>query len=1035
MKKIKLSVKIIFTMLFAIFSIFTYTKEQGVEAKTTLIIHYQKSEDLDWDLWIWPKGMDGHEYKFTKEDKFGKVAKVELDGVYEEVGFLVRIPDWSKKDVEDDRYIQVKNGFAEVWLKSKDKNIYTTNIDRQLTPEKGKTKLIVHYQKITEDDWDLWIWPKGMDGHEYKFEDEDSYGLVSEIVLDGEYKEVGYIVRTPNWGKKDVEHDRYITVENGISEIWLKSKDAKTYYENPDGLPKSYDKLSATIYYNRIKNDYKNWVLFANGKKFKFVKDKYGVKANVEITAKDLTKIDFRILKITDKKKIDTDLDSRSILKFDDNGYAKVYINQGDKTIYTNIEKAKEPRKILSANIDSLNSIVVRTNKPFDTENSIKVSKAKIKNIEVLKGEKNQATEIRITTDKNLDLLNKYKLYIENFGMYDVSIGNVISDDSFDKQFAYKVELGAIYTKENTIFRVWAPTATKVNLLVYNGENAKKMPMKKIGKGVYELKLNGDKLGMVYNYEVYVNGEVNEATDPYAKSTTINGNRSVVVNPVPLESNYVKIDTPIIYELHVRDLSIHKESKIKQKGKFLGVIEEGTKSSKGQITGFDYIKSLGVTHVQLLPIYDFSKYSVDENDQFSKYNWGYDPVNYNTPEGSYSTNPNDPNSRIIELQQLVKKFHDNNIGVIMDVVYNHVFSTSEHSFEKIVPQYYFRHNENGGLTNGSGCGNDVASERQMARKYIVDSVVYLAKTYKFDGFRFDLMGLLDVTTMKTLRDELMKINPNIIILGEGWDLGTLPKSEKSAQYNANKLENIAFFNDDIRDGIKGATFGGVGQGFATGKLNQEERVLRNIIGGQGVKTYMAPNQIINYVEAHDNLTLWDQIEKTNSQENEEVRINRHRLSTSIVLLSQGIPFIHAGQEFARTKHGDENSYKSSDEINWIDWDRAYENRALVEYVRQLISIRKANNMFNLKSYDKINKVLQVLKKEDQLIAYQLKENDLIYVAHNASMNTKEIRIENGKYIVLVKDDKANVNGINEINVRNGKIKVNPISTLVIKKVK
>ncbi len=1028
--------KLIVLILISIFSIFTYSKQEIPENKTKIIVHYQKSEDKNWDLWIWPKDMGGKEYKFTKKDKFGEVAEIELDGRFDKVGFIVRIPDWSKKDVDKDRYIDVKDGFAEVWLKSGDEKVYTTNIDRVLKPEKDKTKLLIHYQKSEDKNWDLWIWPKGLDGKEYKFDDVDSFGLISEIVLDGNYKEVGYIVRTPDWSSKTA--DRYIKVENGVAEVWLKSKDPKTYYENPDAKPKSYDKLSAVVIYKRYKKDYSNLKLKITGSKkvFNFKKVKDYAKAEVEISGKDLQKLEFSIFSIN-KKKIISDLDTRVITKFDDKGHATVYINQDDKTVYYSKEKADKKNEILSATIDDLNSITIETNKPFSLPKQIKVGNKKIKSVTVVKGNNIQTNKIKVVFAKELDLFENLTVKLENFGTKKVILGRVVESKSFDEKFSYDKELGAMYTENSTTFKVWAPTATKVNLLIYGNDKKVKntISMKKEEKGVYSVTLDENQLGTIYNYEVYFGEKSNIAVDPYAKSTTVNGEHSVVVNPKPSDIKFTSSKNPIIYELHVRDLSSYSDSGIKNKGKFLGLTEKGTKTKDGQITGLDYIKSLGVTHVQLLPIYDFSKYSVDENNQFEKYNWGYDPVNYNTPEGSYSTNPNNPNTRIKELQQLVDELHKNNIAVIMDVVYNHVFSVGEHSFDKIVPNYFFRHNEDGTLTNGTGVGNDVASERAMARKFIVDSVKYWASTYNLDGFRFDLMGILDVETMKTVRDELLKINPNIIILGEGWDMGTLPKEEKAAQYNANKLDNIAFFNDDIRDAVKGSTFGKIGKGFASGEKNLEQRVLNNIKGGEGIKTYISANQLIQYVEAHDNLTLWDQLEKTNSDESVQVRIKRHKLASSIVLLSEGIPFIHAGQEFARTKQGNENSYNASDEINKLDWNRAKENNDIVEYIKELIAIRKDYDLFNLSDYKKINKVFKTIVAQDQVVAYRLSDDkNNIYVIHNASFNEKEINIENGKYIVLVKDNKANANGIEKINVKNSKIKISPISTLVIKKV-
>ena len=503
-------------------------------------------------------------------------------------------------------------------------------------------------------------------------------------------------------------------------------------------------------------------------------------------------------------------------------------------------------------------------------------------------------------------------------------VGRLIGSKEFDEMYSYDGELGPIYSKDKTEFKVWAPTSKSVDLLIFNGDEVvQKIPMTRGDKGVYSHTLDGDQLGNIYMYDVHFSDKTNRSVDPYAKAVTVNGEKSVVANPLPTgvaRPESKDIDNPIIYELHVRDLSSQSISGIKDKGTFNGLVEKGTMTPTGQITGFDYIKSLGITHVQLLPIYDYK--TVDEKNPQSGFNWGYDPLNYNSVEGSYSTDPYDPFKRIEELQNAIDEFHKEGLGVIMDVVYNHVFSPTDHAFEKIVPGYYFRQNENGDFLGGTGVGNETASERAMVQRYIIDSITYWAKTYNLDGFRFDLMGTHDIETMNKIYTELKKINPNIFILGEGWnmDMG-IPEDQRATQLNANKLPNLSFFNDDLRDGIRGSVFIREDKGFATGNPTNEEFILQNIKGGEGLKTYQSANQLIQYVEAHDNLTLWDKIKATNPDEDDTTSLNRHKLATTMTMLSQGTPFIHAGQEFARTKGGDENSYKSPDSVNQFDWNR------------------------------------------------------------------------------------------------------------------
>ena len=559
------------------------------------------------------------------------------------------------------------------------------------------------------------------------------------------------------------------------------------------------------------------------------------------------------------------------------------------------------------------------------------------------------------------------------------------------------MKLGAIYTNKKTTFKVKS-TADKVVLKDYT--NSKEYEMKKQLNGIHVLTLEGNLNGMQYNYLAYFNNDVQEAVDPYANAVSVNGKRSVVVNLKRTNPRNFKrmtsFENPldaVIYELHVRDYTIDENLKSKYKGKFLALVEP---------KNLKYLKSLGITHLQLLPIFDYSENSVDETNILEKYNWGYDPVNYNAVEGSYSTDPYNPENRIIELKKTIKKLHDNNIRVIMDVVYNHVFDVKSHSFEKLNPDYFFRKDkENKYYSNGTGCGNDVASEKYWVRKYIVDSVVYWAKEYKLDGFRFDLMGILDVKTMNEIRKELDKIDKSIIILGEGWDLDTnLADDKKAKQQNAVKMPRIAFFSDDIRDSVKGSTFNEVGKGFVSGTRREDKRLIPSIKGGQGLHSYISPSQVIQYVEAHDNYTMFDHFQKLNVNNIKR----RHLLASSIILTSQGIPFIHAGQEFGRTKKGDENSYKSDDSINKFDWTLAKKNKRMVKYISDLISIRKDEKLFKMDTYDEINKNFKLIEYKNNLLVYSLGLDDKYIIIANAS--TKKHKVEfNGEYSVIINNYK------------------------------
>ncbi|MBU3752497.1 MAG: type I pullulanase, partial [Candidatus Nanopelagicaceae bacterium] len=552
-----------------------------------------------------------------------------------------------------------------------------------------------------------------------------------------------------------------------------------------------------------------------------------------------------------------------------------------------------------------------------------------------------------------------------------------------------------------------------------------------------------------YNVEVY--GEENVAVDPYARAAVENGKRSVVVNldtTNPKGWNEEKPDfsgnptDAVIYELHVRDLSMDKSAPFPKsaRGKYAGLTYPNLKSSSGQPVGVAAIKDLGVTHLQLLPIYDFA--SVDELNP--TFNWGYDPLNYNVPEGSYSSDPKNPKARITELKGAIQSLHKQGIRVIMDVVYNHVFDASTFSQSKIVPGYWFRTDSDGKLTSASGCGNDSASERAMVRKFIVDSVKYWANEYNISGFRFDLMGLHDIQTMQEVRKELSKIDPTIIIIGEGWNMGTHPSEIRSTQANIDELAGIAVFNDQIRDGIKGSVFTASDKGFATGTFGKKNNVMAGIVGNTDYSstilpafTTLSPAQSVNYVEAHDNNTLEDKLRLSLSTKDPTLIASYHRLASSIPLLAQGIPFIHAGQEFQRSKGGDSNSYKSGDEINSLKWNLISKNAVTRNYFKGMLEIRAQHPAFRLSSTADVKNNLKFLKTSDEVIAYSLKGSAVkdswksIVVIHNAKTASSKVTLPaKGNWNVVVEGNKAGVKTLRTIK-NTDVVEVRALSTLVL----
>lgn len=603
----------------------------------------------------------------------------------------------------------------------------------------------------------------------------------------------------------------------------------------------------------------------------------------------------------------------------------------------------------------------------------------------------------------------------ENF---DFNTNRLRIDRGFDRKYAFSGELGYSYAKEQTTFRLWSPVAEQVELILFNGFYGKekaRVAMDVMAPATFEATLMEDVAGTPYLFELtYPNGEKKQTLDPYSNAVTVNGQRSVVVdlaktNPEDWRGRMEPFSSPtdaIIYEMSVRDFTVSPDSGVKAKAKFTGLVEEGTKTPAGNNSGLDYLKELGVTHVQIMPLFDFR--TVDEMNQWGAYNWGYDPQNYNVPDGSYATDPFNPYVRIREAKQMIQALHDAGLRVIMDVVYNHVYDVVGHPFDVTAPGYFFRYNEQGYLYNGSGCGNDTASERLMMRKYMVDSIRYWAEEFALDGFRFDLMGLHDVDTMNAIRAALDEVDPSILLLGEGWDIDTLlPAEQKANQKNAWKMERIGHFNDAIRDALKGKDFGESHElGFVTGHAFQEQWIATNMQGSayypQNEATYQEPSHMIQYVEAHDNFTLYDKLALVMPHDDEATRTRRHLLATSIVLLAQGIPFLHSGQEMLRTKQGVENSYNSPDAINRFDWKRRDEKQEAVDYVKGLIALRKSEPLLRLRNAESIRKHMEVLKADYYTVVLQLEDEDhLYYLLFNANGDPIRFAIESGDYELLI----------------------------------
>lgn len=638
------------------------------------------------------------------------------------------------------------------------------------------------------------------------------------------------------------------------------------------------------------------------------------------------------------------------------------------------------------------------------------------------------------------------------------------------QKFDYEVytgnDLGAVYSPKMTRFKVWAPEAESVKLNLYKqgeGDNLiEQHIMKKSANGTYVFEKQGDCNGIYYTYTVVNHGEEQEAVDPYTKAAGVNGQRGMVINlaktnPQGFEMdgyrNPEHITDAIIYEGSVRDFTMDESSGVFHNGKFLGLTEANTTNHFGEATALDYISGLGVTHVQILPAFDFE--TVDEKNQKAQYNWGYDPDNYNVPEGSYAVSPYDGAVRIQEMKQMVLALHSRGIGVIMDVVFNHTYRRDDSNLQKIVPGYYYRSDETG-YTNGSGCGNEVASDRPMVQKLIVDSLIYWAKEYHIDGFRFDLMGVLDIDTMNVIAERLKEIRPDIYLYGEGWNGGpsSLAEEKRAFKASAKKMPGIGMFNDDIRDTIKGSVFYDEHLGFVNGGTHLENALRYGITGAvahpqvdydaYGSKPWAKePGQSINYVSCHDNYTLWDKLSVSCPEASEEKKKAMNRLCAAIVFTSQGVPFIQAGEEFLRSKPLPEkkgfaeNSYNMPDAVNSIKWDNIHEYPDMIAYYKGLMALRKAHPVFRMQSEAEMTQNLCFLSDTpENVVAYLLKGKgaddtpENILVIFNGNDEEILYNLPEGKWKILVDDKTAGADGKKNISE---KADVEPLSALVLEK--
>ena len=634
------------------------------------------------------------------------------------------------------------------------------------------------------------------------------------------------------------------------------------------------------------------------------------------------------------------------------------------------------------------------------------------------------------------------------------AVGCAPAKNEYASYELYPVRSGSLtemeYTPQSTRFSVWSPTADEVRLMLYDegeGGHAFQNVMMKAGEeGVWHAQGEGDMKGKFYTFNVKIDDRwLGDTPGINAKAVGVNGHRAAIIDMRSTdpegwtEDHRPPLKSPadiIIYEMHHRDFSISPTSGIENKGKFLALTEEGTRSPEGLATGIDHLKELGVTHVHILPSYDYA--SVDETKlSENKYNWGYDPLNYNVPDGSYSTDPYDPTTRIREFKQMVQALHKSGIRVILDVVYNHTFNIEGSNFERTAPGYFYRQKPDGTYADASACGNETASERPMMRKFMVESVLHWVNEYHIDGFRFDLMGIHDIETMNEIRRALTAVDPTIYVYGEGWAAQAPQLSQDSLAMKANtyRMPGIAAFSDEMRDALRGPFNNNEQGAFLAGLPGGEESIKFGIVGAvrhpqvnnDSVNYSQAPwaeqpTQMISYVSCHDDMCLVDRLRASIPGIKPDELARLDKLAQTAVFTSQGVPFIYAGEEVMRDKKGVHNSFQSPDSVNAIDWSRKAAHADVFAYYKGLIQLRKRHPAFRLGDADLIRCHLEFLPVEGHnLVAWRLKEHaggdawEDIIVVLNSRREPARMTLPQGTYTVVCKDGVINERGLGRVN--------------------
>ncbi len=927
--------------------------------------------------------------------------------------------------------------------------------------ESGGVTIKLHYHRPddTYDGWDVWFWEFGKDGAGYPFAEENGEMTAVFEAAPGVEK-VGFIVRKAADWTKDVSQDQFIEIPAGfVGTVDIRVESGVPGYEQE----LQQQGIVLKLHYHRPDETYDGWDVWMwadgmDGAGHPFAEEDGEMVATVELEP-GITQVGFIVRTADWTKDVDADqfIDIPGIIA----GTVHAYVESGEPGYTEKLgADAVAGVRLASARYDADAGTVIAALTGALTEDpaqAFRILDGTGAEIAVAAAEARDEKTYALTPAQALEADGDYCLVFAGSEQA-VKMPNVYSTAAFEDAYTYAGnDLGATWTQEKTSFRVWAPTAESVNVNLYASGTAgtddliESIPMTADANGTWIAEKDGDLNGVYYTYTAVVKGEAHETIDPYARTAGVNGKRGMVLDLASTDpEGWAEDKNPnadlsyndaIIYELHVRDLSADESAGITNVGKFLGLTETGTKTAGGIATGLDHIRELGVTHVHLLPVYDFG--SVDESKlDEPQFNWGYDPVNYNLPEGSYATDPYNGEVRVKEMKQMVKALHDSGLSVVMDVVYNHVQSAGDFSVNQLVPGYFTRINDNGQYSNGSGCGNDTASERSMVRKFIVDSVNYWADEYHIDGFRFDLVGLLDTDTVNEIVETVHQNHPGVIFYGEGWTMSTdVTKAgvTLATQVNSAQTPGFAYFSDNIRDALKGSVFDH-NPGFVSGASGMEIAIRQAFMGI--APWCVSPAQSVNYASCHDNNTLIDRIALSVPDASRADMIRMNNLAAAVYLTAEGISFMQAGEEMLRTKVNadgtfNENSYSAPDAVNSLKWNTLEEDeyRQVFEYYKGLIAFRKAHAALRLGNPEDVQQsVHPVDGLPANVVAFQVdggvngETAGSIFVIFNAAAEVQEIDLPEGAWDVCVDGGHAGTEALRTIE---GKAAVEPISAMVL----